>query len=78
MRQSWTIQEAKSQFGRVVDQAIEQGAEILTRRGKEVAVVLSFDDYRELTKKRVPLSEFFRDSPLEGLDLTRDRSFARG
>ncbi len=77
MRQSWQIQEAKNRLSEVVDQAIEQGAQILTRRGEEVAVVLSFDDYRELKKKRIPLSEFFRNSPLRELDLTRDRSGVR-
>ncbi len=77
MRQSWQIQEAKNRLSEVVDQAIENGAQVLTRRGEEVAVVLSFDDYRELKKKRIPLSEFFRSSPLEGLELERDRSGLR-
>ena len=40
----------------------------------EVAVVLSFPEYLELQKKQVPLSQFFRQSPLGEIDLERDRS----
>jgi prevent-host-death family protein len=63
MRQSWPIEKAKGRLSEVVDQAMEHGAQILTRRGEEVAVVLSLDDYREFKKKRIPLSEFFGTLP---------------
>jgi len=32
---------------------------------------------QERKKKQTPLSEFFRESPLEGVDLERDRSASR-
>lgn len=77
MPRSWQIQEAKNKLSELVEEAIENGPQILTRRGEEVAVVLSLSEYRKLKKKQTSLSEFFRQSPLEDLDLERDRSPAR-
>ncbi len=74
MQRSWQIQEAKNKLSEVVEDAIEKGPQILTRRGVEVAVVLSYPEYLKLKKKQVPLSEFFRQSPLADLDLERDGS----
>lgn len=74
MQRSWQIQEAKNKLSEVVEDAIEKGPQILTRRGVEVAVVVSYSEYLKLKKKQVPLSEFFRQSPLADLDLERDRS----
>ena len=77
MQKVWQIQEAKNKLSEVVERAIESGPQILTRRGAEVAVVLSYPEYLQLKRKQVPLSEFFRRSPLGKLDLERDRSPAR-
>ncbi|HET9212326.1 MAG TPA: type II toxin-antitoxin system Phd/YefM family antitoxin [Thermoanaerobaculia bacterium] len=77
MPRSWQIQEAKNKLSEVVEEAIENGPQILTRRGEEVAVVLSLSEYRKLKKKQTSLSEFFRQSPLEDLELERDRSPVR-
>jgi prevent-host-death family protein len=77
MQRTWQIQEAKNKLSEVVEEAIEKGPQILTRRGVEIAVVLSFAEYLKLKKKQTPLSEFFRQSPLADLDLARDRSPAR-
>jgi antitoxin Phd len=74
--QTWQLQEAKNKFSQVVDQAIEQGPQIITRHGVETAIVLSYQEYRRMLSKQNKLSTFFRDSPLVGipLDLHRDKS----
>lgn len=79
MPRSWQIQEAKNKLSEVVEEAIENGPQILTRRGEEVAVVLSLSEYRKLKKKQTSLSEFFRQSPLEDLDLVtrNENDFSR-
>jgi hypothetical protein len=53
--------------------------QVITRHGVETPVVLSFTDHRKMLLGRKPLSEFFRESPLTGLDfdLTRDTSPTR-
>ena len=77
MHGTWQIQEAKNKLSEVVEEAIEKGPQILTRRGVEVAVVLSFPEYLKLQKQQTPLSQFFQQSPLSELDLERDRSPVR-
>jgi antitoxin Phd len=79
MIQTWQLQEAKNKFSRVVEDAVNSGPQIITRRGVEVAIVLSYAEYKKMVAPRQKLSEFFRESPLAGsdLDLTRDKSEAR-
>ena len=79
MIHSWQLQEAKNKFSRVVEKAVSDGPQIITKRGVEVAIVLSLADYQKLMASRGKLSTFFRDSPLVGmeLDLTRDKGDAR-
>jgi antitoxin Phd len=77
MQRSWQIHEAKNQLSEIVEEAIAKGPQILTRGGLEVAVILSLDEYLQLKRKQTSLSEFFRQSPLAGLDLERDRSPVR-
>jgi prevent-host-death family protein len=77
LQRTWQIQEAKNKLSEVVEEALEKGPQILTRRGVEVAVVLSFSEYLTLKKKKASLVEFFQKSPLAELDLERDRSPAR-
>lgn len=79
MIQTWQVQEAKNKFSRVIENAINSGPQIITRRGVEVAIVLSYAEYKRMVASRQRLSEFFRESPFAGidLDLTRDKSAAR-
>lgn len=80
MANTWQIQEAKSRFSEVVDEAIEHGPQIVTRRGVEAVVILSYAEYKRMSKATIPLGEFLHQSPLAGyeeLDLTRDGSLPR-
>lgn len=71
----WQLQEAKSKFSQVVNRALNEGPQVVTRHGKEVAVVLSAAEYRKLVAAQPSLLDLLRDSPLVGADLeiTRDR-----
>ena len=74
MQQTWQLQEAKNKFSRVVTDAIQDGPQVITRHGVEVAIVLSMTEYRKLITSNKKLSQFFRESPFRGieLDLRRD------
>ncbi len=74
MSKSWQLQEAKNKFSQVVDEAQSKGPQTITRRGKEVAVVLSASEYHKLTASKIKLSDFFSQSPLCELSLERDKS----
>jgi prevent-host-death family protein len=75
----WQTQEAKNKLSEVVDKALENGPQIITRRGVETAIVMSYGDYRKMLLRQKKLSDFFQESPLFGvdLDLTRDVSPVR-
>ena len=79
MMSSWQLQEAKNKLSKLVDEALKSGPQIITRRGVEVAIVLSVEEYRQLTASEEKLSDFFRQSPLVDMeiDLTRDKSSVR-
>lgn len=79
MQQVWQVQEAKNRFSQMLDDALADGPQIITRRGVEVAIVLSYTDYKRLTAPAQKLSAFFSQSPLAQmeLDLSRDTSPVR-
>lgn len=79
MQQVWQVQEAKNRFSQMLDDALADGPQIITRRGVEVAIILSYTDYKRLTAPAQKLSAFFAQSPLAQmeLDLSRDTSPVR-
>lgn len=81
MAKTWQLQEAKAKFSQVVDDALKDGPQVITRHGREAVVVVSHASYVALTRpeRTVPLSRFFRESPLAGvtLDLARDEGLPR-
>jgi prevent-host-death family protein len=79
MTKLWQLQEAKNKFSQVVDEALVKGPQVVTRRGEEVVVIISTEEYDRLKKSQSSLTDFFRQSPLVGveLDLKRDQTFPR-
>ena len=41
----WKLQDAKSPFSKVVENALKSGPQYVTRRGKNAVVILSVRDY---------------------------------
>jgi antitoxin Phd len=79
MARVWQLQEAKNKFSEVVEEALAHGPQLITKRGVEAVIVLSYAEYRSMLLNRKQLSTFFRESPLVDaeLDLTRDKSSSR-
>lgn len=76
----WQLQDAKSKFSQVVNRAIKEGPQIVTRHGQEVVVILSVDDYHKMTQPKPSLLALLLDSPLlhSGLEIQRDhKDFGR-
>lgn len=44
----WQLQDAKNKFSELVDRAVEGEAQVVTRRGKRTAVLVSADEYARL------------------------------
>jgi antitoxin Phd len=80
--ESWQIQSAKARFSEVFRRARTEGPQRITRQGKEGVVMVAEEQYERLVgKSHQPknLVQFFRQSPLVGveLDLERDRDAGR-
>ncbi|MDP6629994.1 MAG: type II toxin-antitoxin system Phd/YefM family antitoxin [Kiritimatiellia bacterium] len=75
----WTVQDAKNRFSQVVEHALHEGPQTITRRGKETAVLVSMSTFRSLARAEGDLVRFFQESPLAGtrLDLDRSKEFGR-
>lgn len=76
----WPLQDAKQRFSEVV-RAAEKEPQIVTRHGKEVAVVLDIDEYRKLRGKdfKEHLLSFptLDDDFVDELQDLRDKSLPR-
>ncbi|MEP7189386.1 MAG: type II toxin-antitoxin system Phd/YefM family antitoxin [Roseiflexaceae bacterium] len=79
MTRVWQLQEAKNKLSEVVEEALTHGPQVITKRGIEAVIVISYVEYRTMLVKQKKLSTFFRESPFSGtdLDLTRDSSGMR-
>jgi prevent-host-death family protein len=44
----WQLQEAKARFSELIDDTLEKGPQIVTRRGIDTAVIVSVDEWRKL------------------------------
>ena len=69
----WQVQEAKQQFSRIVEQARIEGPQIVTKHGREIAVVLGVDDYRRLQGETPDFQRFLLEPPYVALDLPIER-----
>jgi len=80
MKSRWQLQEAKSHFSEVVDEALSHGPQQITRHGEEVVVILSSKEFRRLTRPKGDIVDFFSQSPFAeaDIDLSRSRETARG
>lgn len=70
---SWSLADAKAHLSEVVNRAIEDGPQTITRHGRETAVVVSAEEWKRRTERKGSLVEFFRNSPLPGSGLVIER-----
>ena len=46
--QSWPVQDAKARFSEFLDACINEGPQMVTKRGAEAAVLVPMDEWRRL------------------------------
>ena len=78
MENEWQLQEAKNKLSEVINLALTIGPQLITRRGEKTAVLISYKEYEKLCKAQGRLSEFFRESPLAGASINREKNQNRG
>lgn len=48
----WQLQDAKARFSELIDDTLEKGPQIVTRRGIDTAVVVSVEEWRRLNDEK--------------------------
>ena len=74
---SWTVAQAKAKFSEVLDRAMAEGPQTITRRGRTAAVVVNADEWNRKTKRVGTLADFFAASPLRNSGLKVKRPEGR-
>lgn len=79
---NWQLQTAKARFSEVFRKARSEGPQYVTRGGKEAVVILPAEEFERLNavgRQPTSLVQFFRESPLVGveLDLQRPKDLGR-
>lgn len=72
----WQLQEAKNKFSALVERALKEGPQFVTRRGVKTVVVISAEEYERLRPKR-DFKEFLMSFPEGDLPLERSDEPAR-
>jgi len=49
---TWQLQDAKSRFSEFLNAALEEGPQVVTRRGVETAVLVPIEEWRRLQVRR--------------------------
>lgn len=69
MKQSnrqWAVAEAKAKFSSIIDRALTEGPQTITRSGRKTVVVVSVSAWERKESRKGNLAEFFAASPLRG------------
>ncbi|MCL2715857.1 MAG: type II toxin-antitoxin system Phd/YefM family antitoxin [Alphaproteobacteria bacterium] len=45
---TWAVQDAKAQFSEMLDACLEEGPQIVTRRGAETAILVALTEWKSL------------------------------
>jgi antitoxin Phd len=79
MQYVWQLQEAKNRFSEVVDEAIQHGPQTVTRHGREVVVIISYDDYIKLKPQPTNLLNALQvpEEYRVDIDINRSQDYAR-
>jgi prevent-host-death family protein len=78
--EQWKLEDAKARLSEVVRRAAEAGPQMVTVRGREAAVILTAEQYRQLAPKpkdHVPLMRFLQTLDLDQIDTEREQDLGR-
>ena len=75
---AWQLQQAKTRLSEVIEEAHARGPQIITRHGKERAVVLAINDYRALVAHKPNFIEYLLSAPkVEGFEIEPSHDLGR-
>lgn len=63
---TWAVAKAKAKLSAVIDSALSDGPQTITRNGRTAVVVVSAEEWERKSRRKGNLAEFFASSPLRG------------
>lgn len=75
--QSWQLQDAKARFSELVRKTIDEGPQVITRRGKPSVVMVSDEEYARLTSAGTDFISFLQSAPRAELKIERSKEGGR-
>ena len=73
----WQLQEAKAKFSELVQKAIDEGPQTVTRRGQPAVVVLSAEQFELMKKRQIDLKDLLPYLTADDMDLERSQDLPR-
>jgi len=70
--ETWKLQDAKARFSEVVDRALRDGPQVVTRHGENAVVVVAYRDFAG-TQDREDFKTFLLSAPKVDIDIRRSR-----
>ena len=70
----WPVADAKAHFSEMIDRALSDGPQVVTRKGRRTVVVVPVEEWERRVRRQGNLAEFFADSPLRGSSLKVKRA----
>jgi prevent-host-death family protein len=67
---NWQVQEAKARFSEMVERALKEGPQTVTRHGKAVAVLVPAEEYRRLRTGGKSLKALLAAAPLADVKIS--------
>jgi len=75
---TWQVQTAKQRFSELVERAVNEGPQIVTKHGRETVVVLDIREYRRLLGVPMDFKEFLMSMPpIDDLEIERSKDVGR-
>lgn len=75
---AWQVQTAKQRFSELVERAVDEGPQIVTKHGRETVVVLEIGEYRRLLGVPKDFKELLLSIPRgEPLEIERSKDLGR-
>jgi prevent-host-death family protein len=75
---SWQVQEAKKRFSELVERAVSDGPQIVTKHGRPTVAVVEIGEFRRLSGTTLNFKEFLMTAPdFSMLDLERSKELPR-
>ena len=79
MKSVWKLQDAKAKFSEVVENAVKNIPQYITRRGQKAVVIMSTEEYEKITSNKLNFKDFLIKCPKtdQNFNFERQKDYSR-